>query len=97
MAFKATVAIENGVFIGPTGYISVVRNGKLLREYLTPREDGYVKYWRGEGPSCIGVQEFTAGSTDSSGWGARACQWPSGDKIECARYVAKRWRMKFLG
>jgi hypothetical protein len=89
MTANVNVAIENGVTIGSTGYITVYRDGEKFREYLTPRRGCYVKYWNGVGPQCIGKQEF--------GRGGGAHSWPSDDIEECARAVAKRYRMKFYG
>jgi hypothetical protein len=97
MAIQISVSVENGVFISEHGYISIVQDGKIVREYLTPRASACVKYWSGEGAQCIGKQEFTSGSTGSNGWCATAMIWPSDDKAECARWLAKRRRMKFLG
>jgi len=89
------VNVENAVCIG--SYITVVVNGKVVREYLTPKKGQYVKYWDGEGPSCIGLQEFGAGKISSSGWAAAARTWPSDDKETCAKWLAKLWRVRYLG
>lgn len=91
-----TIEIKNGVIIA-SGYITVIREGEIVREYLTPRDGQYVKYWRGEGPACIGVQEFNVGKTGSHGWAAGARTWPSSDVEECAKWIAGLWRLRFMG
>lgn len=87
----ATVVIENGVTIGATGCITVYKDGKLHLEFLTPRKNDYVEYWHGEGIHCTGRQLMSSGNTGF------AITWPSDDKEECARYIAKRYRVKYYG
>jgi hypothetical protein len=90
---NVNVQIENGVYINSAGYITVVQRGQIIREYLTPGEDQYVKFWVGSGSQCIGKQEMGG----PGGYSGSSCSWPTSDLEEAARWMAKRWRMKFYG
>lgn len=85
------VQIENGIVIGPQDYIKVYREGTLVREYCRPREGVYVRFWTQDGRE---TQQECGGP---GGYRGAASCWPASDVETAARWMAKRWRMKFVG
>jgi hypothetical protein len=80
------VAIQNGVTIEENSHITLYKDGKKIRQFLTPNKGLFIKY----------RQDNTEDKTLFNE-GGKAVYWPSDNIRECAAYIAKRCHTKYYG